>query len=100
MHHRILIVDDSAETREPLRALLAAEAALKVDEASDARTAQARLETASYTLLLNDPRMPGQDGMKLIEEVRRHQLPVAVIVLTGFGSIDQAVKAMRLGAVD
>ena len=33
--------------------------------------------------------------MKLIEEVRHHQLPVAVIVMTGYGSIDQAVKAMR-----
>src|SRR5439155_19130370 len=44
--------------------------------------------------------MPGLDGMKLVEEVRTRQLPVTVIVMTGFGSIDQAVQAMRLGAYD
>jgi DNA-binding NtrC family response regulator len=42
--------------------------------------------------------MPGLDGMKLVAEVHKRQLPVTVIVMTGFGSIDEAVEAMRLGA--
>src|SRR5262249_14861976 len=44
--------------------------------------------------------MPQLGGMQLIAEVRNRQLPVTVIVLTGYGSIDQAVQAMRLGAYD
>ena len=44
--------------------------------------------------------MPQLDGMRLIESIQERQLPVTVIVMTGFGSIDMAVKAMRMGAYD
>ena len=44
--------------------------------------------------------MPRLDGMQLIEEVQKRRLPVDVIVMTGYGSIDEAVQAMRLGAFD
>src|SRR5205807_247882 len=54
----------------------------------------------SYSLLLTDLKMPRLDGMHLIEWVRRQKLPTTVIVMTGYGSVDQAVQAMRLGATD
>src|SRR5688572_15255730 len=100
MQHRILIAEDTASMREPLKEMLQADGAFEVDATGDGREALGLLGRNSYSLFLTDLRMPGLDGMKLIEEIRRQQLPVAVIVLTGFGSIAEAVKAMRLGAVD
>ncbi len=100
MQHRILIADDSEAGREPLRQMLQADGAYQVDTVADGRAALDMLTHNSYSVFLTDLRMPGLEGMKLIEELRHRQLPVAVIVMTGFGSIDQAVKAMRLGAVD
>jgi len=99
MQHRILIAEDAPETREPLKEMLE-DWSIQVDTTGDGQAALEMLDRHSYSLFLTDLRMPGMDGMKLIEEIRQRQLPVAVIVLTGFGSIDQAVKAMRLGAVD
>jgi DNA-binding NtrC family response regulator len=100
MQHRILIAEDSDTTREPLRQMLEEDGTFQVDTTGDGRSALDLLSRHHYSLFLTDLRMPGLDGMKLIEEVRARQLPVAVIVMTGFGSIDEAVKAMRLGAVD
>jgi DNA-binding NtrC family response regulator len=100
MQHRILIADDSEAGREPLRQMLQADGTYQVDTVADGRAALDMLTHNSYSVFLTDLRMPGLEGMKLIEEIRHRQLPVAVIVMTGFGSIDQAVKAMRLGAVD
>jgi DNA-binding NtrC family response regulator len=100
MQHRILIAEDSATTREPLRLMLESAGQFQVDTTGDGRSALDLLSRHHYSLFLTDLRMPGVDGMKLIEEIRARQLPVAVVVMTGFGSIDEAVKAMRLGAVD
>jgi DNA-binding NtrC family response regulator len=100
MQHRILIADDSEPLRESLRQMLQDDGAYQVDTVADGKAALELLTDHNYSLFLTDLRMPGLEGMKLIEELRRRQLPVAVIVMTGFGSIDQAVKAMRLGAVD
>ncbi len=100
MKHRILIADDTQSLSESLRRMLEADGAYQIDTVADGRAALDLLTHSSYTIFLTDLRMPGLEGMKLIEEVQHHQLPVAVIVMTGYGSIDQAVKAMRLGAVD
>ena len=99
MQHRILIADDSEQTRSSLKTMLEAEG-YAVETTGDGKEALEMLLKTSYSLCLTDLRMPGMDGMKLIEEVRRRQLPVTVIVMTGYGSIDEAVKAMRLGALD
>jgi DNA-binding NtrC family response regulator len=98
MPRRILIADDSAPTREQLRTLLQADRDFQVDTTGDGRSALESLTKTNYSIFLTDLRMPGIEGMKLVEEVRKHQWPVTVIVMTGFGSIDQAVQAMRLGA--
>jgi DNA-binding NtrC family response regulator len=100
MQHRILIADDDNRCGEPLRQMLQADGTYQVDIVADGQAALDLLTRNSYSVFLTDLRMPGVEGMKLIEELRYRQLPVAIIVMTGFGSIDQAVKAMRLGAVD
>jgi DNA-binding NtrC family response regulator len=71
-----------------------------VDTAADGGEALAALAERPYSVVVTDLRMPKLSGMELIEEVQKRRLPVAVIVTTGHGSIDEAVQAMRLGATD
>ena len=58
------------------------------------------LVEGNFSLVLTDLRLPGIGGLDLIREVRNRDLPVTVIVMTGFASIDTAVEAMKLGAYD
>ncbi len=100
MERRILIAEDSKLTSEQLRTLLQEGEQLTVDTVGDGQAALHALGQHSYSILLTDLQMPHLDGMQLIERIQEKQLPVTVIVMTGFGSIDQAVKAMRMGAYD
>src|SRR5262249_15110759 len=100
MQRRILIAEDSERTREQLRTLLEADERLKVEVTGDGNAALELLAGNGYSLCLTDLQMPGLHGMKLIEQVRDRQIPVTVVVMTGHGSIDQAVQATRLGAYD
>lgn len=97
---RILIADDSETTGSQLKALLENDPSLCVDLATDGSQALEMLIERAYSVVLTDLKMPKIDGLQLIEEVQRKRLPAAVIVLTGYGSIDDAVKAMRMGATD
>ncbi|MCI0461565.1 MAG: sigma-54 dependent transcriptional regulator [Gemmataceae bacterium] len=99
---RILIAEDNAQVREQIRKALEAEGGLVVDTASDGKEALAAVtaEGRNYSIFLTDLKMPGMDGMELIEAIRKQGLPVTVIVMTGHASIDHAVQAMRLGAYD
>jgi DNA-binding NtrC family response regulator len=83
-----------------LRTLLSADDSLEVDAIDDGRAALEALSRHSYSLVLTDLQMPHLDGMKLIEYVQQQRLPITIIVMTGFGSIDTAVQAMRVGAYD
>jgi DNA-binding NtrC family response regulator len=100
MQRRVLIAEDSRTTREQLAQVLAADPTLEVDTVADGKTARAALEEKNYSLLLTDLQMPQLDGMQLTEWVQQKRLSTTVIVMTGFGSIDQAVHAIRLGAYD
>ena len=53
-----------------------------------------------YSVIVTDLKMPRVDGLQLLEEVQKRRLPADVIITTGFGTVEQAVQAMRLGAVD
>jgi DNA-binding NtrC family response regulator len=97
---RILVADDSAATCKQLQQLLEADAAVAVTTASDGREALEALIERPYSIVITDLKMPRVNGMALIEEVQKRRLPVSVIVTTGFGSIADAVQAMRLGATD
>ncbi|HZV04003.1 MAG TPA: sigma-54 dependent transcriptional regulator [Gemmataceae bacterium] len=101
MERRILLAEDSKATSEPLKTLLEAGGQFKVDTVADGEAAFKALSEHPYSILLTDLQMPRLDGMKLIERIQEHKLPVTVIVMTGHGpSIDQAVHAMRMGAYD
>jgi DNA-binding NtrC family response regulator len=100
MERRILIAEDSKTTSEQLRTLLEVGEELIVDTVGDGKAALQALSHKSYSVLLTDLQMPQLDGMRLIQSIQERQLPVTVIVMSGYGSIDMAVKAMRMGAYD
>jgi DNA-binding NtrC family response regulator len=99
---RVLIAEDNGQVREQMRKALEDEGGLMVDTASDGKEALTALtaEGRNYSIFLTDLKMPGMDGMELIEAIRKQGLTVTVIVMTGHASIDHAVQAMRLGAYD
>jgi DNA-binding NtrC family response regulator len=97
---RILLVEDDEQAREQLQRLLQTEPDVQVDVVGDGAQALKALAEHHYSIAITDLRMPGCDGMELMREVQKRQWSVTVIVTTGFGSIDDAVEAIRLGAYD
>jgi two-component system response regulator HydG len=95
----ILVVDDDPDFRELMAEILAAEGYL-IRQAASAENALDALTTGPVHLVLTDQRMPGLDGLELTRRVRAASEPPEVIVMTAFGTIPQAVEAVRLGAAD
>jgi DNA-binding NtrC family response regulator len=96
---RILVADDNEANRLALGHLVETEY-LQVDMASNGEEALDALVNNNYSVFITDLRMPRLRGMQIMEEVQKQRLPVTVIVMTGHGSVDEAVQAMRLGAYD
>jgi two-component system, NtrC family, response regulator HydG len=94
---RILVVDDSPDTLEVLARNLGG-LGYSVLTAKDAREAIALLESGPVDLVVTDFRMPGVDGIDLTRHVRENHRDTAVVMITGYGSIDNAVRAMKSGA--
>jgi DNA-binding NtrC family response regulator len=97
---RVLIVDDDEATCNQLKALLETNPSLQVTFQTDGQKALDELTQADYSVAITDLRMPKLDGMELIKEIQRRRLSVSMIVTTGYGSIDEAVQAIRMGATD
>jgi DNA-binding NtrC family response regulator len=95
-----LIVEDNATACKQMQVFLEADLSLCVDTAANGRDALSALDERPYSLIVTDLKMPRVDGLQLLEEVQNRRLPTDVIITTGFGTIDHAVQAMRLGAVD
>jgi DNA-binding NtrC family response regulator len=97
---RILIAEDSEATRTQFQNVLQAEPGVEVEAVADGAAALDALRERTYSLVITDLKMPRGDGMHLIEEIHKRSLPVTVIVTTGFGSIEEAVQAMKGGVYD
>src|SRR5713101_8470052 len=95
----ILIVDDDQATRE-LCAEVAKESGMKAFTAGSAEEAVEALEQFPSDILLTDLKLPKTSGIELLKRVRGLFPHIAVVVLTQYGSIESAVEATRLGAVD
>jgi len=96
---RILVVDDDRTIREGLSRVLAGEG-YEVETAEDAEAALRRLPALAPEIIITDLSLPGKSGLDLISEVGELGIETTLIVLTGYGSIDTAVEATRLGAYD
>jgi putative nucleotidyltransferase with HDIG domain len=96
---RILLVDDDEAVRGLVRACLA-EHGYAVEECQDGAAALSLLTAETFDLVVCDVRMPFLDGLGLLEELRRRNIPAAVIMLTACDDMPVAVSAMKLGALD
>ncbi len=99
MSETILVVDDEENIRHTLRGVLADEG-FEVLEAPDGRRALELLEHVAPRLAIVDVWMPEMDGIELVERMRNQAPGVPIIVISGHGTIETAVRVIRLGAFD
>ncbi|NUQ53312.1 MAG: sigma-54-dependent Fis family transcriptional regulator [Phycisphaerales bacterium] len=108
---RILVVDDDSIVAESMAEFLRAEGyeaatALNAGEALESLAEAEKTPPASgqpirpFSLVISDVSMPGTDGLALLREIKRRHRGVVVLMVTGYGTIESAVEAVRLGAVD
>jgi DNA-binding NtrC family response regulator len=96
---RILVVDDDKAVRAALKVNLS-KSDMDVTLVQTADEAVAVLHEVPQDLVLTDVKMPGSTGIELLERVRASWPDVPVVVMTGYGSVEDAVRAMKAGAAD
>ncbi len=99
MTARILVVDDEANIRALIEEILREEG-YEVTAAADAKEARAARKSRDYDVVLLDIWMPDTDGISLLKEWSEGGLSGSVVMMSGHGTVDTAVEATRLGAVD
>jgi len=95
----VLIIDDEAEIRESLRTLLELEG-YEVDVAGSADEGASRLGERAFDLVLLDLALPDRNGLDLLADLRAQEPQQAVIMITAYGTVENAVKAMQAGATN
>jgi DNA-binding NtrC family response regulator len=95
----ILVVDDELIVRESLTKWFR-EDGFRVDSAESAAVALKKLQGQSWNLMLVDIKMPGMDGIELLQRVKEINKDLIIIMITAFASVDTAVKALKEGAYD
>ncbi len=96
---RILLVEDDEIMRVTLFDRLRQQG-FAVDQEENGSAALARIEATPYHLIISDIRMPGLDGVSLLEQVRKISPETEIILMTAYGSVDNAVACLRKGAAD
>ncbi len=95
----ILAIDDSEEDCR-LNRLILEGAGYTVDTAATAREARAKIAAGRFGVLLVDLRLPDANGLELLADAKKRDPHIVTIVLTGYGSTDNAVRALKAGAYD
>lgn len=99
MSGRLLIVDDDRTFRRSTAALLRQDGH-HVEEAADGSEAVGALGTGAFDLIVLDLRMPGLDGIDLVEVLRKRGHDAPILMISGYGTVDAAVEALHTGADD
>ena len=99
MNKRILIVDDETNVRLDFRTALETEG-YEVFEVSSGEEAVQSLAEHTFALAILDIRMPGMDGLELLAKMRESGIKVPAMIVTAYSDVPNAVKAMKLGAID
>ncbi|MFZ0771683.1 MAG: sigma-54 dependent transcriptional regulator [Candidatus Sulfotelmatobacter sp.] len=95
----VLIIDDEAEIRESLQTLLELEG-FAVETAATGEAGLQRIGEHPFDLILLDLTLPGRNGMEILAEIRAHETGLPVIMITAFGTVENAVRAMQGGAAN
>ncbi len=100
MKQAVLIVDDMNDILKFLKRLIGRAMTVELHAASDGARALEIIAEEEISVVLADIRMPKMDGLKLLDEIKRIDPSVIVIMMTAYGSIDSAVESLKLGAYD
>jgi DNA-binding NtrC family response regulator len=95
----VLIVDDEAEIRESLQTLLEMEG-FEVATAGTGEDGLAQMAEQPFDLILLDLTLPGRNGMEILSEIRAQETRLPVIMITAYGTVENAVRAMQSGAAN
>ncbi len=95
----VLIIDDEAGIRESLQTLLELEG-FAVETAATGEAGLQRIGEHPFDLILLDLTLPGRNGMEVLAEIRAHETGLPVIMITAFGTVENAVRAMQGGAAN
>ena len=96
---QILVVDDEEDLRQAVVEILTVDG-FEVHSASSAEEAQEMLSKTAYDVLITDNNLPGKSGLELLEDTLSRYPEIVGIVITGFGTIETAVQAIKKGAYD
>lgn len=96
---KILLIDDEAAIRKALKEILEYES-FEVDEAEDGPTGIKLAEKETYDLIFCDIKMPRMDGLEVLEKLKDRGVESPVVIITGHGSVETAVEALKKGAWD
>jgi DNA-binding NtrC family response regulator len=96
---RVLVVDDDREICDFMETFLAKDG-VEVKTVSDPEAASEEVKNGGYHLVVLDLMMPKLDGVEVLARIRRVDSDVAVVIFTGYPSLDTAVQSMKLDAVD
>ncbi|MCA9411648.1 MAG: response regulator [Candidatus Omnitrophica bacterium] len=97
---RVLVVDDEEVIRSLLVSFFKKDGRYEVDTAADGQLGLAALNQKPYSVVISDLQMPNMAGIPFIRSLRRAHPELPVIVFTGYGEFDDAIEALRLGAVN
>jgi DNA-binding NtrC family response regulator len=98
---QILIVEDEVNIRRVLRKILIdVDKNINISEAADGVEAISMVDDTIYDLVLCDIKMPKKDGIEVLEHIQKVSPQTAVVMISGHGDLETAVKAMRMGAYD
>jgi CheY-like chemotaxis protein/glycine cleavage system H lipoate-binding protein len=95
----VLIVDDETVIVDVVAKMCQTEG-FKVDKCYDAETALEIINKNKYELIVCDIMLPQMDGFQLLDELSKRQLNIPVIMITGFSTLENAVKSLSMGAID
>ncbi len=95
----LLLVEDKTELRTMLRKALE-RAGYAVDEAPDGAAAIQKVRARRYLMVITDLKMPGASGLDVLRETKQADAAIPVLLLTAYGSVEEAVAAMKEGAFD
>ncbi|BCO08628.1 Fis family transcriptional regulator [Desulfolithobacter dissulfuricans] len=97
---KVLIVDDELDMLRMLAKVIAKKCGVEVETAPSAHEAMVKIESWIPDVVITDIKMPGMDGLEFLEWLTRFDSTITTIIMTGYGTIEMAVRALKEGAYD